>query len=223
MSSIKCPQCGLVNFSTDATCRRCRVPLTSSPLTSPPPQGIVLEDGYVLPPPPAMPGRGVWGDGAKLVMSRDAELPPRCVKCNVPTHLRLKRKLSWHHPALYLIILVALLIYFIVAMILRKSATVEIGLCDEHQAKRRRDVWITIALVIVGVLGVVLAMGFEDLMYLLIGFVALFAALIYGIAVARVVAPAKIDDRFVWLTGVNKQYLNELPQWPGPWPNAPGR
>jgi len=149
-------------------------------------------------------------------MSRDAELPLRCVKCNVPTHLRIKRKLSWHHPALYLIIIVALLIYLIVAMILRKSATVEIGLCDEHQAKRRRDVWITITLVVVGILGFALALGFEDVTYLLLGFVALIAALIYGIAVARVVAPAKIDDRFVWLTGINKQYLNELPQWPGP-------
>jgi hypothetical protein len=192
------------------------VQLITNQFTGSPTQGIVLEDGYVLPPPPAMPGSGVWRSGAKLVMSRDAELPPRCVKCNVPTHLRLKRKLSWHHPALYLIILVALLIYFIVAMVLRKSATVEIGLCDEHQAKRRRDVWITVALAMVGLLGFVFAIGFEDGMYLLMAFGALIAAMIYGIAVARVVAPAKIDDRFVWLTGVNKQYLDELPQWPGP-------
>ncbi|HKO61445.1 MAG TPA: hypothetical protein VJV03_09815 [Pyrinomonadaceae bacterium] len=216
MSSIKCPQCGLVNLSTDATCRRCRLQLNSRTLTSPlPAPGIVLEDGYVLPPPPAIPGHGVWRDGAKLVMSRDAELPPRCVKCNVPTHLKLKRKLSWHHPALYLIILVALLIYLIIALIVRKSATIEIGLCDEHQAKRRRNVLITTALGIVGLFGFVLAAGFDDGIYLLIGFVALIATLIYGIAVARVVAPAKIDDRFVWLTGVNKQYLSELPQWPG--------
>jgi len=215
VSSLKCPQCGLINFSTATACQRCGTPLTSS-ASNPQTHGIVLEDGYVLPPPPQMPGHGVWQDRNKLVMSRDAELPLRCVKCNVPTHLRIKRKLSWHHPALYLIIIVALLIYLIVAMILRKSATVEIGLCDEHQAKRRRDVWITITLVVVGILGFALALGFEDVTYLLLGFVALIAALIYGIAVARVVAPAKIDDRFVWLTGINKQYLNELPQWPGP-------
>ena len=216
MSSIKCPQCGLVNFSTATSCKRCAAQLISSSFTNSQPQGIVLEDGYVLPPPPNMPGRGVWRERSKLVMSRDAELPPRCVKCNVATHLRLKRRLTWHHPALYLIILVALLIYFIVAMVLRKSATVEIGLCDEHQAKRRRDIWITIALVIVGLLGFVCAIGFGDPTYLLLAFGAFFAALIYGIAVARVIAPAKIDDRFVWLTGVNKQYLDELPSWPGP-------
>jgi ribosomal protein L40E len=215
VSSLKCPQCGLVNFSTATACQRCgtQLPSTASNAQS---HGIVLEDGYVLPPPPQMPGHGVWRERNKLVMSRDAELPPRCVKCNVPTHLRIKRKLSWHHPALYLIIIVALLIYLIVALILRKSATVEIGLCDEHQKKRRRDIWITVALAVVGALGFALAIGFEDPTYLLLAFLALIAALIYGIAVARVVAPAKIDDRFVWLTGINKQYLNELPQWPGP-------
>jgi len=178
-------------------------------------QGIVLEDGYVLPPPPTSPFSGVWRDGAKLVMSRDAELPPRCVKCNVPTHLRLKRRLTWHHPLLYILIFVALLIYLIVAMIIRKTATVEIGLCDEHLAKRRRSLRITIALLVAGLIGLALAIGFSDGTYLLLGCLGVIAALIYGIVAVRVVAPAKIDDQFVWLSGVNKNYLNELPAWPG--------
>jgi hypothetical protein len=148
-------------------------------------------------------------------MSRDAELPPRCVKCNVPTHLRLKRKLTWHHPLIYILVFIALLIYLIVAMIIRKAATVEIGLCHEHLAKRQRDLWITIGLLIAGLLGLALAIAYSDGTYLLVGFLALIASLIYGIVAVRVVAPAKIDDQFVWLSGVNKHYLNELPQWPG--------
>ena len=36
----------------------------------------------------------------------------------------------------------ALLIYLIVAMVLRKTATIEVGLCDEHRAKRRRSILI---------------------------------------------------------------------------------
>ena len=213
MSSITCQQCGLTNFATDALCRRCGFELAAN---RPPQRGIVLEDGYVLPPPPALPGRGVWRSGSKLVMSRDAELPPRCVKCNVPTHLRLKRRLTWHHPLIYILVLIALMIYLIVALIVRKSATVEIGLCDEHQAKRRRDLWIMIGLLIAGLLGLALAIGYSDPTYLLMGFLGVIAAIIYGIVAVRVVAPAKIDDRFVWLSGVNRQYLNELPEWPGP-------
>ena len=157
----------------------------------------------------------MWREDSKLVMSKDALLPDRCVKCNVPTVGRLKRKLSWHHPAIYLIILVALLIYLIVAMVLRKSATVEIGLCDEHRAKRRRNIMITWVLSILGVLGFVLTIATNDGTYLGFGALALFAALIFGLIAVRVVTPAKIDDRFVWLRGVNKEYLDELPQWAG--------
>lgn len=220
MQSAKCTQCGLINFATETTCKRCGAALVrGGPLFGVPvSQGIVLEDGYVLPPPPSvgMPGTGVWRDKSKLVMSKGAALPQWCVKCNEPTHgLVLKRKLSWHHPAIYLIILVALLVYLIVALVLRKSATVEVGLCEKHMAKRRQNVWITWLLLGLGVAGFVLAIVAEDGTYLLAGLAFFAAAVIFGIIAVRVVVPTKIDDRFVWLKGVNKDYLNQLPQWPG--------
>lgn len=216
-SSLKCAQCGLVNFANETTCKRCHAPLASNVtgVISSTPQGIVLEDGYVLPPPPSLGLAGVWRDKSTLVMTKDALLPDRCVKCNVPTTGRLKRKLSWHHPAIYLIILVALLIYFIVAMVVRKTATLEIGLCDEHRARRRRNILITWALFVVGIIGFILAIAMEDGNYLLFGAVALLAALILGIVAVRIVTPAKIDNNFVWLRGINKEYLDELPQWVG--------
>jgi uncharacterized membrane protein len=142
-------------------------------------------------------------------------LPYRCVKCNEPTEKRLKRKVTWHHPALYLIILVALLIYLIVALIVRKSATVEIGLCEEHQKKRRRNILITWGLVLLSVGSFVMAVMLEDINYFLVGFVLLIAAIIYSIVAVRLIAPSKIDDKFVWLRGINKDYLDELPLWSG--------
>ena len=214
MSSLKCAQCGLVNFATDINCKRCGQPLVASSG----PQGIVLADGYVLPPPPTvgMPGSGVWRDKSKMIVSKGAQLPDRCVKCNAPAHgAKLKRKLSWHHPAIFILILVATLIYFIVAMIVRKTATVEVGLCQEHMAKRRRNVFITLALILLGVLGFVLTVIFGDNNFLLAGIFLILAGIIYGVVALRIVTPARIDDRFVWLNGVNKDYLNELPQWPG--------
>lgn len=217
MSSIKCAQCGLVNFASQGSCKRCHAPLelNAPGVISSSPQGIVLADGYVLPPPPSMATAGVWRDKSRLVMTRDALLPDRCVKCNVPTTGRLKRKLSWHHPAIYLIILVALLIYLIVAMVLRKTATVEIGLCDEHRAKRRRNIMTTWILAVLGVGGFFLGAMTEDATYVLFGLAALVAAVIFGLAMVRPVTPHKIGDRFVWLRGVNREYLDELPQWIG--------
>lgn len=63
MSSLKCAQCGLVNFATAIACKRCKQPLVVSSTA----EGIVLSDGYVLPPPPnvGLPGSGVWRDKSK--------------------------------------------------------------------------------------------------------------------------------------------------------------
>ena len=161
-------------------------------------------------------GSGVWRDKSKMIVSKGAQLPDRCVKCNAPAHgAKLKRKLSWHHPAIFILILVATLIYFIVAMIVRKTATVEVGLCQEHLAKRRRNVIITLTLILLGVCGFVLTVIVGDNNFLLAGIFLILAGIIYGVVALRIVTPARIDDRFVWLNGVNRDYLNELPQWPG--------
>jgi hypothetical protein len=204
----------LINFATETTCKRCGAPLIATST----PQGIVLADGYVLPPPPSvgLPGSGVWRKDSILVMSKDAELPDRCVKCNGPAYgSRLKKRLTWHHPAIYILIFVALLIYLIVALILRKSATVQLGLCEEHKAKRRRNIWIAWLLVLLGFVGILAGATNDDVNYVLIGLLLLFAAIIYAVVAVRIVSPSKIDDKFVWLKGVNKDYLNELPQFPG--------
>lgn len=182
------------------------------------PQGIVLEDGYVLPPPPTvgMSGSGVWRDKSKMVVSKGAQLPDRCVKCNAPAPgAKLKKKLTWHHPAIYILIFVALLIYLIVAMIVRKAVTVELGLCEEHMAKHRRNVFITWLLILLGVCGFVMAVIVGDNNFLLAGILLILAGIIYAVVAVRIVTPAKIDDKFAWLKGVNKDYLDELPQWPG--------
>jgi len=38
-------------------------------------------------------------------------------------------------------------------------------------------------------------------------------AVIYGVVKTRVVAPQKIDDHYVWLTGLNAKYLEQFPEW----------
>lgn len=218
MSALKCEQCGLVNFATASHCKRCRTPFLRNISTEPGMdlQGIVLEDGYVLPAPPVINDpNSVWRDKSKLVMTRDAVLPMRCVKCNAPTPGRLKRKMSWHHPALFILLLVAWLIYLIVAMIVRKSATVEVGICDEHRALRKTFIWITWIVVVLGIAGIFLGLMANEGSPALFGVLLLVVGIIFGLIAVRVTAPARIDDQFVWLTGVNKDYLNQLPQWPG--------
>src|SRR5262245_40589761 len=136
--SWKCPECGLVNFASDANCKRCGAIAVNVPAQSPP-VGIVLEDGYVLPPPPT--ANGIWRDKSTLVMTKDASLPDRCIKCNAPANgLRLTRKLAWHTPVLYLTILIAVLVYAILAAVLSKRAIVYLGMCRQHFERRRKQI-----------------------------------------------------------------------------------
>ncbi len=58
------------------------------------------------------------------------------MKSNEPTESRLKRKLYWHHPLVYLFILVNLLIYAIIAIATRKSATIQLPLAERYKKRR---------------------------------------------------------------------------------------
>lgn len=166
-------------------------------------------------PPPMHGLQTIWRDKSVLVMTKEALLPNRCVKCNEPTGERLKRKLTWHHPLIYLTILISILVYAVIAMVLRKTATDNLGFCEEHLNARRRNLAITWFVGIVAVLCFPLAAMFEDGRMVAIGGLLLLATAIYGIVTLRVVIPTKIDEHFVWLKGINPDYLQEFPQWQG--------
>ena len=213
-ASWKCSQCGLINFASDATCKRCGALAQPSQIPATPPvAGIVLEDGYVLPPPPSL--GGVWREQSTLVMTKDATLPDNCVKCDAPANgFRLKRTFSWHHPALYVLILIAWLIYLIIALAVRKQATVYLGLCQEHYQRRRNFLivgWVALA---AGILLTILAFSSDYPAFGLFGILIFLISVIWLAFVARVVNVKKIDDRFVWLTGLNENFLARFPSLP---------
>lgn len=213
----KCPNCGLVNFATDERCKRCGVDLASggAPAAGYEAQSqlVVAEDGYVFPPPPNF--GEVWQKGSTLVFSQNAVLPDRCVKCNAFVDgERLTKRLSWHHPAIYLLIFTGLLIYLIVALILSKRATVALGICEEHRRKRRYGMLIGWMLFLGGIMGAILGIAYDYIGIMTIGFLLIPVGLVWLILAARFVNVKKIDDRFVWLKGVNREYLATLPAWP---------
>ena len=146
-------------------------------------------------------------------MTKQAPLPQRCVKCNAPTQHTLKRNLRWHHPALYVLIVVGFLFYAILAMVLSKTATINVGLCETHAAARKRDIVITWMIVLLSFGSFYFAAAAEEMGFLLVGVVLLLGAIIYGSLKTRVVAPQKIDDHYVWLTGLDANYLEQFPEW----------
>lgn len=199
---VPCPMCGESISPNAATCVYCAEPL----------RGGIGGGDY----------GGLWQDGKSLVMEKGTELPDRCVKSNQPTDRRLKRSLSWHPPALIVLFLfTGPLIYIIVALCVRKTARVQIGLSDEWFEKRTRATILGWGSFLLGVLLVVLGIAFLDkndgtggLMILAGILIGLFGSVI-GLMNSRMVFPKKITKTHVWLNGVSPEYLTALPEWEG--------
>ena len=164
-------------------------------------------------PPAAHNLNTIWRNNSMLVMTKEALLPNRCVKCNAPADEQLKRKLTWHHPALYLLVFASLLIYVVVALVVRKTATVNVGLCEEHLSSRRRNILVTWLLGLGSVLSFVAAILLEDVTPAVLGLGLLFGCAIYGSVTLRIVVPRKIDNYFVWLKGIDGNFLQQFPEW----------
>lgn len=168
-------------------------------------------------------GQGVWRDGSQLVMCKDADLPARCVKTNVPTDRMLRRQLYWHNPLLYLMIFFpGLCIYVIVALIVRKSADIEVGLSPEGFRSRRWGIAIGWLSFLLG--GVLFFVGVVNSdsngntannwwIAIIAGLLGGLIGIIVGVVKSAVVSPTKITDSHVWLRGVHPDYLATLPQW----------
>jgi hypothetical protein len=159
---------------------------------------------------------GVWRDGPLLVMTKGAALPDHCLKCNLPTGgWTLKRKLMWHPPYWYLLILFNLIIYAIAAMIVRQTATVMVPLCEQHRRRRRRMIALAWVLVLSGVAAIVVGASYPDLAGpgVLAALVLFFAGLLTGAFGTQTAVPKRIDKRLVWLQKVHPEFLADLPPW----------
>ena len=205
-ATVVCPDCGgtfpardVVAIAGVSVCARCK-----------PARLQRLQEGQVT-----MPG-GLWRSGKTLVMSREAQVPERCVHCNTTANLRrVKRRLYWHHPAIYLTLFVGLLVYVIIALVVRKTAQVEVSICQADVVRRRWKValaWVLLLAMPVS-FGVLAAYRVENALWLLP--VVLFIATVFTSMWSRLVYARKIDEKAVWVGSVCPEFLKDLPVWTG--------
>ncbi len=160
------------------------------------------------------PATGLMHDGKVLLVPQGCGLPDRCVKCNDDAVLPIReRTVYWHHPGWYLMLLVNVILYVIVALIARKTAKVSPGLCERHRRKRNVGLFIGWGGTLLGLAGMVSAGAYQRPELILIMLLLTFAAIIAGIIVSRVVYASRIDDRYIRLKGCGREFLAQWPEF----------
>lgn len=151
--------------------------------------------------------------GKDLYVPRSASLPATCVKCGATATTPWRKKFYWHHPALLFLVLLNILIYAIVAMIVRKQMELNVPLCEGHHADRKRYKLIaTLMLVLFIPVGVVLGMYFSEAMGWITGTVMFLVSMVFYIMMGLGFAPKKIDEAGGIFRGACAAFLNQLPE-----------
>ncbi len=193
-------------------CKRCGSSFESR---SSPEARVPLDNPYA--PPVASPhglatpdGAGeIFRDGEILVAKDGALFPDRCVRCNeVADGFRFFKTFYWHLPAWYALVLLSLLIYLVVALVVRKKATFQLALCPRHRSRRQWGFAIGFGLPIVAFM---LMMATQENLAFWAFLLALLVGVVVGIIGTRVLTCKKIDDGYAYLKGAHPQFLASLP------------
>jgi drug/metabolite transporter superfamily protein YnfA len=175
---------------------------------------------HPAPTPPPLPGAvtpQLWRQGNILLVPSGLPLPDVCVKCAGPTDARRRVvKLLWHEQWIYLLILVAVIVYAVVATILNKKTTLNIGYCARCAARRRNHLLIGWLIVLAGVGAIVLAIALDNGAYAAFGGLGILVGLIWAIVATPILKPTRIDDwGNAWVKGVHPDFLAQVPEWRG--------
>jgi len=134
---------------------------------------------------------GIYQHDRKLIIEQGATIPAICVKCGEPSTHRFRKRY---------------------AMSFSGSAKVDVPLCDAHMKTRR--VLLAVTWLLFGAMLVTFfyAIKIENGTLGLIG-----AALLLGTSTVAIVAtnyvgiPSRIDRDYVWIKGLNRRFLDQLP------------
>ena len=192
-------------------------PMPPMPVALPPPiPAQVLPyaspAGYQL---PSYPQESAWRDGDVLVVRKGTILPPLCIKCNAPVADRspMRRQVYWHHPAVYLLIFAGVLVYALVALIIRKNGVVFVSLCPAHRQRRLLMISVAWALGLGGLFAVIFGAANELGWLMLAGLAMFIAGIVVGLF-SQLLRPKRIDDYFMWLRGCSAEFLSQFSPLP---------
>jgi len=150
-------------------------------------------------------------DGRWVVVGTGSDLPPRCILCNEPAQLPAKTiKIYWHSPWIYVLILLNILLYAIVGLIARRSASVSPGLCAVHSATRKRRIIVsTIVFGLFLAAGIALVANGDAAMGVTLFTLSLITLVVMRILTRKVYAK-RITKEYATLGGCKEPFLASL-------------
>lgn len=159
------------------------------------------------------PQEQAWREDKLVVMRLGGSLPCRCIKCNAAADTNAKmHTVYWHSPWLYLTILLNILIYVIVAMLLRKRAKINPALCQHHRRRRLLGQFGAVLAMAVGIFLLIHGATEHQDVALILGILFILLAIIVAMAVSRLLTPTFIDEQVVKLRGAKEAFLESLPR-----------
>ena len=195
MPSIKCAQCGLVNFSHAESCKRCHAALNAV---------------HGAAEPSLSPVVGAWRDRRWLVTQLSVPLAPRCIKCSESADVTYKPVSLKVYSAWSLLTQLAGVRVF-------RMIPVDIPLCRRHRSGLDK---VAIGLVVAGLAGCILGFAllsmYSSMLPIVIfsvGFFVMAAGFIFSVVRSCEVSAWRFKDPYIWLGGVHRSYLDGLPEW----------
>jgi amino acid transporter len=168
---------------------------------------------------------GVWRQEKTIVMQRNAELPGRCIQCNAAVKPGKTRRIYYLNIWLQIVMLTLFLVFnllallpiIIVSLIFRKTAKLQIPVCERH---RRKRFWITATAVVLLAasiaIGVIAARvsGNGEVIFMVAA--AMFAvAFVLAVVRGQLLRAKKIDKEMLILKGAKLPFLDSLPEYSG--------
>ncbi len=163
--------------------------------------------------------QGAWASGKLLITRHDAVLPPYCIRCGRPAEPNtLSKKFSWHPQWIYFFILIAIFIYIILALTMRKCISLQIPLCAGHLEKYRA-LRLASAVLLLGCIPEMVGAGnYLPEQYMgwgiAAGFLALVAGLVCLILFSSLLHAKRIDRHYGYFSSASPAFLQLLPQPP---------
>ena len=156
-----------------------------------------------------------WRDGKRLILRRDAQMPPRCVKCNDDAARPLRdKKLYWHYPGWYVLLLIHPFVYLIGALIVRKRAKVAYGLCGRHLRRFRLGSaagWLSLIVAIAAIFTMIADDG-DHLPAAIVSCVSFLSAIVCAMVFGRTIHARRIDENEIQIGGCSKPFLDSAPE-----------